>query len=130
MQEELGQVLGIGAAAAVPERVQPRPGLEPVGQMGRARQQPGRVPVDQRLAQRHDLTGLLLRRPPYVVEDIRERLGLLRQERVQGIKSHAGSPNRLTTAMASFACTSTTSPGAATTRATLTSSGPASVSTI
>src|SRR6266511_2628799 len=91
------------------------------------------VAAQDRVAQRHDLVGLLNGRAPHLLEHGLQ-VGMPRIEegieRLDAIgRGLLRRHQRRTIPMASLACTSTTSPTAASTRATLTSSSPEPVST-
>src|SRR5262249_8212289 len=134
IQEQSRYLFRIRGAAAVAERQQPSPGVEPRGGLLRAGGDVLAAASADLGAQRGRFVRFSDRRRPALREPRRHVRRALVQKRVQrldrsGVRfrgpGHAG-----TTAIASLACTRMVSPTPAVTSATLTSSSPASVATI
>src|SRR6185437_8419172 len=130
VEEQRGELLGVGGAAAVAEGEQPPARAEPRRGFPRALGDPRPVPYAHRAAQLDDLGRLGHGRRPHLVEHGGQVAGVGVQERIQRFHGVAHDGARVpTTAMASRACTRIVSPTPALTRATLTVSSPWPVST-
>ena len=117
VQEQGGQLLGVGGAAAVAEGQQPPARGEPGGGVGGAGHQPGAVALADHPAQLDDLLGLGHRGLAHLLQHGGQVGGAGVQERVERLHRPRAwlRPGRITghlptTAIASLACTRIVSP--------------------